>query len=133
MRRPPLRFECTGCGKCCTGPGDYYIEGSPAEQERRRRLLGVSRRWLKRRYVFRYDAGVESLRMGRGGRCVFLGPDNRCRIYRVRPRQCRTYPFWPELADRRVWRREARRCEGIGRMPKNGSRKLGPIKPAAIV
>ena len=55
------------------------------------------------------------LNNGGGGRCVFLSPDNRCRIYAVRPLQCRTYPYWPEtLSSRAAWRREARRCEGIG-------------------
>ena len=49
-----------------------------------------------------------------GGPCVFLTQDNRCRIYAVRPLQCRTYPFWPEVVESRaVWRGEARRCEGI--------------------
>ena len=38
------------------------------------------------------------------------------RVYPVRPLQCRTYPFWPEvLASRQAWQREARRCEGINR------------------
>ncbi|MEX2162891.1 MAG: hypothetical protein WD823_01430 [Sulfuricaulis sp.] len=33
------------------------------------------------------------------------------------PRQCRAYPFLPELASRQAWRAEARRCEGIGSGP----------------
>jgi hypothetical protein len=42
----------------------------------------------------------------------------RCRVYAVRPLQCRTYPFWPELVQNsRSWQREARRCEGIGNGP----------------
>ena len=50
------------------------------------------------------------------GRCTFLDRANQCRIYRVRPKQCRTYPFWPEvLASRSSWRSEAETCEGIGR------------------
>jgi Fe-S-cluster containining protein len=49
-------------------------------------------------------------------RCVFLAPEGRCRIYSARPQQCITYPFWPEvLATAKAWRREAKRCEGIGR------------------
>jgi hypothetical protein len=28
--------------------------------------------------------------------CLFLGPDNRCKVYPARPQQCRTYP--------QVWR-----------------------------
>ncbi len=111
-----MRFECTGCGKCCTGRGDYYIAVSRKEQERIRRFLGISWSWFRRRYVFRYDDETESLSMERDGRCVFLSADKRCGIYRVRPLQCRYYPFWPELVrSRSAWMSEARRCEGIGR------------------
>lgn len=111
-----LRFECTGCGYCCTGdPRLYYVEASRTEQRRIQHHLGVSWRWFRRRYVRRLGDGVESLSMD-GGRCAFLGPDRRCRIYAVRPAQCRHYPFWPELVNTpAAWRAEARRCEGIGR------------------
>ena len=50
------------------------------------------------------------------GRCVFLGANGQCRVYPVRPVQCRTYPFWPEvLCSGTAWEQESRRCEGIGR------------------
>lgn len=108
-----LRFECTGCGKCCTGdPAYYYVEASRAEQRRIQDYLGISWRWFRRRYIVRYDDGTEGLSMA-GGRCAFLGPDKRCRIYPVRPAQCRSYPFWPQLMNQTAWRHEAQRCEGI--------------------
>jgi len=120
-----FRFSCTGCGQCCTGPGDYYIEVSEVEQRRIREHLGVSWSWFRRRYVFRYDDEVESLAMEKGGACVFLDNNKRCRIYPVRPAQCRSYPYWPELlGSRRAWQREARRCEGIGQ---------GPVIPLARI
>ncbi|MEW6330869.1 MAG: YkgJ family cysteine cluster protein, partial [Pseudomonadota bacterium] len=94
------RFACTGCGQCCTGRGSYVIEVSRREQERIRRFLGIGRDWLRRRYVFRFDDERESVRMHANGDCVFLDAGRRCRIYAVRPAQCRSYPFWPELARR---------------------------------
>jgi Fe-S-cluster containining protein len=122
-----LRFACTGCGQCCTGGGSHVVEVSRAEQQRIQRHLGISRAWFRRKYLFRYDSETESLRMVAPGvragrtsrrsaprRCIFLDGENRCRIYQVRPLQCRTYPWWPELMNRRAWRLEARRCEGIG-------------------
>jgi Fe-S-cluster containining protein len=55
-----------------------------------------------------------SLRERPNGDCVFYA--NGCTIYPVRPRQCRTFPFWPEdLTSRRRWERLARECPGIGR------------------
>jgi len=114
-----LRFECTGCGGCCTGRAnsklEYYVAVTPAERERIRKYLGVSPAWFRRRYLQRFDDGQYSLRWS-PDRCVFLDGAKRCRIYPVRPAQCVTYPFWPDIVEsRHGWRAEARRCEGIGR------------------
>ena len=39
-----------------------------------------------------------------------------CRIYPVRPRQCRTWPFWPvNLSSPETWALAAGRCPGINR------------------
>ncbi|HEY5682210.1 MAG TPA: YkgJ family cysteine cluster protein [Sulfuricaulis sp.] len=111
------RFACTGCGECCTGRGSYVIEISRTEQRHLQRFLGITWAWLRRHYVFRFDDETERIRMHPNGDCVFLDQDRRCRIYAVRPRQCRTYPIWPELASWRAWHAEARRCEGIGQGP----------------
>lgn len=114
-RRAALRFSCTGCGACCTGGADHEVAVNPAERETIRRFLGLSNSWFRRRYLVR-DGDRNGIRLGRDGRCPFLGRDNRCRIYPVRPRQCRTYPWWPELVEhRQTWLAEGRRCEGINR------------------
>jgi len=109
-----LRFQCTGCGRCCTGRGEHFIEATRAEQERIRAFLGVTWRWFRRRYVTAYADGTEGLHWD-GDRCAFLN-GARCRIYAVRPAQCRHYPFWPEVVrSPGAWAREGHRCEGIGR------------------
>jgi len=39
-----------------------------------------------------------------------------CMIYRVRPSQCRTWPFWPEnLTNPNAWNKAAQKCPGINR------------------
>lgn len=117
-KQHPLRFACTGCGKCCTGNNDHFVAVTHHEQKLIQRFLKISWRWFRRRYIERYEDGQEGLRLGDNGRCSFLGQDNRCRIYAVRPSQCSTYPYWPELVrSRSAWQREAHRCEGIGRGP----------------
>jgi uncharacterized protein len=46
--------------------------------------------------------------------CVFLH-DRRCLVYEVRPRQCRTFPWWKEnLSNEHSWESVAGLCEGIG-------------------
>lgn len=115
-RRANLRFECTGCGACCTGAADHEVALTSPERDAIQAFLGLSRSWFRRRYLVRDRDGRTGIRLGRDGRCPFLGTDNRCAIYRVRPRQCRTYPWWPELVESRTaWNAEARRCEGMNR------------------
>lgn len=75
--------------------------------------MGLSRRWFRRRYLARSDSDLV-LQSRDDGRCILLGKDNRCRAYPVRPVQCATYPFWPELLKTaRAWKQEKSRCEGI--------------------
>jgi Fe-S-cluster containining protein len=113
-QRTPLRFRCTGCGNCCSGGPDHYVFLSASEAEDIRSHLGLTPGWFKRRYLRRGPQGELVINNQGGGPCVFLTEDNRCRIYGVRPLQCRTYPFWPEVVKSRdVWRVEAKRCEGI--------------------
>ena len=115
-QRARLRFTCTGCGACCTGATDHVVEVDALEAEAIRVALGLSPGWFRRRYLLREPDGSRGIRLGRDGRCPFLGRHNRCRVYAVRPRQCRSYPWWPELVTRRCdWEAEAKRCEGMNR------------------
>jgi hypothetical protein len=48
--------------------------------------------------------------------CEFLGEDNRCKIYPVRPKQCATWPFWEANLKQKVWKGEVSECcPGIGK------------------
>ena len=51
------------------------------------------------------------------GDCVFFHGESRtCQVYDVRPRQCRTWPFWPSnLASPAAWEDTAERCPGCNR------------------
>ena len=44
--------------------------------------------------------------LNRGGRCVFLSDDGRCRVYADRPEGCRLYPLVLDLDRDRVVRHE---------------------------
>jgi len=124
-QRTPLRFHCTGCGACCTGGVDHYVAVTAGEQNAIRAFLGLTVAWFRRRYLEHDADGTPGIRLNADGRCPFLGADNRCHVYPVRPRQCRTYPWWPELVEhRRDWEREAKRCEGMNH---------GPVVPLAVI
>jgi len=119
-----LSFECTQCGNCCTGgPGAVWY--SDEEAQAMADELGVSLEAFTKTYTRRLF-GKRSLREHRtkhGYDCIFLDrtkvPGRAvCGIYRARPLQCRTWPFWPEnLVSRDAWE-EARRetpCPGMGK------------------
>lgn len=113
-KRETLRFRCTQCGTCCTGGPDYQVWLEQDEPEKIRLFLGLSRTWLYRRYLLRLPDGELALRSGHNGDCVFLDEQGRCKIYPVRPLQCSSYPFWPEVVKTsKAWHKEALRCEGI--------------------
>ena len=108
-----LRFKCTECGECCRGNDDHYIAMSKTEARRIQQHLAITENWFRRRYVTHLTRDTLTARM-RNGQCSFLDKNGHCRIYRLRPVQCRTYPYWPEiLLNQQTWNKEARYCEGI--------------------
>lgn len=116
---PSLRFECTGCGLCCTQRGNYaHVYVNATEVADLAALLEISPAAFRRRYTFVDELGWRQLRF-RGGACTFLEPVTRqCTVYAARPVQCKTFPYWPELIGPRGWRREAKAmCEGMGQGP----------------
>ena len=48
-------------------------------------------------------------------RCPFLGSENECTIYPVRPQQCRNWPFWDSnLETPEAWQEVQVECPGAG-------------------
>ncbi len=121
-----LRFECTMCGNCCTGPpGSVWFTEAEGRQMAER--LGLDEAAFHQRYVHIVD-GRRSLRereTDHGHDCIFLDRTSvpgkaLCSIYEDRPAQCRTWPFWPEnLSSKRAWATAKRRtpCPGMNNGP----------------
>ena len=107
-----LKFGCTQCGKCCTGaPGYVWLEED--EVEKMAEFLGISKQEFIQRYTREVDGELALLEFPRSYDCIFLR-DKKCLVYGARPKQCRTFPFWPEnLTSKQAWEATARRCEGI--------------------
>ncbi len=109
-----LRFDCTRCGACCVGEG--LVEVSDVEIQRLSLDLGISEDAFRERYTRRLRGGHIGLVDRSGGNCAFYDGDGGCVVYRSRPDQCRSYPFWPSVLHSRAnWWDEARCCPGIGR------------------
>ncbi len=107
-----LRFRCTRCGACCGGaPG--YIWVRPDEIERIADCLMLPVKEFMQTHCRRVWWRV-SLKERDNGDCILLGPDG-CTVYPVRPAQCSSFPFWPDvLESRREWEALKGRCPGVG-------------------
>lgn len=107
-----LRFQCTGCGGCCTGsPGYVYL--SPKDIEQMAAHLQISTEAFTQKYT-RFVDGTYALLDKIGSHdCIFL-EEKRCSIYESRPSQCRTFPWWiGNLRSPEDWEEASKRCEGI--------------------
>ena len=111
-----LQFACTQCGNCCTGsPG--YVWLTLDDMERIAGYLRLSFDDFTRTYVRRVGERFALLEKSNYD-CTFLQPDGKgkagCRIYPVRPVQCRTWPFWTEnLKSTSAWERASGTCPGM--------------------
>jgi Fe-S-cluster containining protein len=110
-----LRFKCTDCGKCCTGtPGFIWV--TMQEISAMADFLKISQELFKRRYIRSRDnrfALIEKKTENGDHACIFL-KDKKCQVYKARPTQCRTFPWWKEnLNTEESWKLAAEQCEGI--------------------
>ncbi len=121
-----LRFQCTACGKCCVNHGDgyEYVFSNRKERAALARHFGVTLEEFERRWCERID-GVGLSFKSRGDGCIFLKA-GRCSVYALRPGQCRSFPFWPELlADEDTWQHDvASFCPGVGQGPLHGLNEI---------
>lgn len=109
-----LAFECTRCGKCCTGePG--YVWVTDDEMAAIAAFLGRPVNEVRELYS-RKARGRRSLREKTNGDCIFWDSAKGCTIYSVRPPQCRTWPFWDSnVATPEDWEHTCQVCPGSGK------------------
>ncbi|KAF3361861.1 hypothetical protein PHSC3_001628 [Chlamydiales bacterium STE3] len=110
-----LNFKCTECGKCCTGTSGF-VWVSEEEMTEMAAVLSISLPLFKRNYTRKRDnryALIEKKTANEEYDCVFL-KDKKCQVYRARPLQCRTFPWWSEnLMSKESWEIASLECEGI--------------------
>ena len=108
-------FRCTRCGNCCTGEPGYVWVNDEEIARHRRRFASEPPAESRSAVYTRQGRRGRTLREKANGDCVFYDRERAAPIYPVRPRQCRTWPFWESNvetprglgADRRV-------CPGAG-------------------
>lgn len=121
-----LPFECTECGNCCRTEGNVFL--SPEEHQAASDYKNMTVSEFIEAYACktiknkkRSDSDNENDNLPwvliknkvteNGPACIFLDPiTHHCSIYPVRPIQCSTYPFWPNILEsEQKWNDEVRR------------------------
>ncbi len=107
-----LRFQCQpGCTVCCDREGWVYV--TDEDVLRISEYLGMKLADFEQNFIYRTKKTAR-LRVPKNANCTFLS-EGGCSIHDVKPVQCRTFPFWPELiGSRRDWFETGKWCPGIG-------------------
>ncbi len=93
----PYMFDPDACkeceGNCCIGESGY-IWVSPEEIKEIAGFLNIDEDIFINRFLIKvgYRYSLREKPYKNGYACIFF--ENGCKIYPVRPNQCRTFPFW---------------------------------------
>lgn len=108
-----LRFKCTECGKCCTGtPGIVWV--SEKELLAMAEQVDLAPEDFALKYLRVVNGRMALLeKSDKSYDCIFLD-GKRCTIYETRPKQCSTFPWWPQnLESKESWEDLKEECEGV--------------------
>ncbi len=111
-----LKFQCTGCGDCCTG-GPGYVWVNKEDIANLAARTGMEPDEFEAEYV--RDVGKRKSLKEKADQnfdCVFLDANRKCTVYEARPRQCRTWPFWDSnVRTPEDWQTTCQACPGSGK------------------
>jgi Fe-S-cluster containining protein len=112
-KREELRFECQGCGHCCTTwYGDVFLHEEDISRISER--LEMDRESFEKRYVTRDSRGKLIVKLLPNAYCPFY--TDGCTIHEFKPLTCMSWPFWDNVIDtERSWKKAEQRCPGMGK------------------
>ncbi len=107
-----VKFKCTECGKCCTGPSGY-VWITEKDIDKLAKHLHLSKEEFKKKYTRIAYERIALKDKNSKGDCIFLN-QKKCEVYTSRPIQCQAFPWWSGILDsKQSWDTEAKDCEGI--------------------
>ena len=118
-----IKFECQGSGKCCVSRNSYgFVYLSDKDIKRFAKYFEISIKKFKVKYCQVTDGFIHLVERSKlNGNCIFL-KDKKCSVYISRPSQCRTWPFWNENMNAKVWDEDISiNCPGVGKGKKINS------------
>jgi len=119
-----LKFQCQGSGNCCVSRGNYgFVYLSKEDLKKLSIFFEIKQSEFKIQFCSNTDGFMHLKELKKNkGNCIFL-KDKKCTVYKARPIQCRTWPFWNENMNAKTWNENISKfCPGIGKR-KNFSEK----------
>ena len=109
-----MRFQCQGSSNCCVSRGSYgFVYLSKKDILRLSKYTNLLAKDFINVYCDKTDGFIHFKERRNNGKCQFLDK-KRCTIYKARPTQCRTWPFWSENMKTKIWNEEIKLlCPGI--------------------
>ena len=104
-------FKCQQSGNCCTCPGTVYVTNT--DKQNMAKELNVLISEFNQKYVQSYN-GWDIISTPRFRSRCFLDKSNNCKVYKSRPKSCKTYPRWDYIwqSDNHLLN-EATQCPGL--------------------
>ena len=111
-----IRFECQGSANCCVSRGSHgYVFLCKKDLSRLAKYFSISLKKFIIDYCETSGGYIHLKEIRKNGECIFL-KNTKCKVYKNRPTQCRTWPFWPENMNSKTWNDEVINfCPGIGK------------------
>lgn len=121
-----LRFSCVRCSACCRYESGFVFL-SEKDLAALAAALDMGYSEIQEAYCRWIPSGggkeLLSLKERSNFDCIFW--DGGCTVYKARPLQCRTFPFWPSImANKNVWNATAVDCPGIGGGSLHGKQEI---------
>lgn len=115
-----LRFSCTMCGNCCSGPPGYVLVTDEEVAALAKRLKITVEAFIRdHTNMMSEGRSLNERQTEHGNDCEFLDRTTMpgraiCGVYEDRPKQCRTWPFWPSVVKSpSTWASSKRVCPGL--------------------
>ena len=123
-----IKFKCQGSSNCCVSHGQNgYVYLSLKDAIRIAKYLKLNIDKFKKDYCEYTDGYLHLKEIKKNGECRFLS-EKKCTIYKDRPTQCRTWPFWKENMKVKEWNNNIIKfCPGIGKGNKVSLLKIKKI------
>ena len=123
-----IRFECQGSSNCCVSRGSYgYVYLSNKDILRLSKFTKLKYDDFIKLYCDKTDGFTHFKEKKNSSKCIFLDK-KKCSVYKARPIQCRTWPFWKENMNTKKWNNEiSKLCPGINKGGKFSKKNIDKV------